>query len=431
MGGRYGSLGTWQFMRRVNLSSSLRDFTIAAVIFGSLLLGASELTPIALGQLYLVTGTQTTRTTAAFSSELWRVGIDGGLQPVAAIASKETGLFWIEISYEARVMAAITRKAIAGEEESAVVVVDFDKGNIVKRCLVPLSPRNLMGIEEWLANIPGKGLAVVDRLEAFAAPTDKDELIRAMLLDHSIPCNSSFEMVAPSDSTAIIANGRAGVAGIAANETVVFGMDSDGRIFRRFRGGQIVNLGYQVPASLRGGVEHPGFSVMINNAQVLVAIVGGTGVDNVFRVLAFRKSDQTWHRVPNPSDLYPFGRSFGHFLAFPEAHLKSPTLLESAGRAEWGKKESTRGPSVAEVFQDSRLAYPGMLHLYDIDTGRNYVIDTKQGDSEVLLVENNTVYYRASDRLYSAPITETGIGTSRLIATDEAIRDAHWAFIKH
>lgn len=34
------------------------------------------------------------------------------------------------------------------------------------------------------------------------------------------------------------------------------------------------------------------------------------------------------------------------------------------------------------------------------------------------------------DRLYSAPITEKGIGAAHLIATDEAIRDAHWAFIK-
>jgi hypothetical protein len=36
-----------------------------------------------------------------------------------------------------------------------------------------------------------------------------------------------------------------------------------------------------------------------------------------------------------------------------------------------------------------------------------------------------------SDRLYKAPITDSGVGAATLMATDEAIRDAHWAFIKH
>jgi hypothetical protein len=89
------------------------------------------------------------------------------------------------------------------------------------------------------------------------------------------------------------------------------------------------------------------------------------------------------------------------------------------------------GPSIAEQFRDSDLVYPGKLHLYDLDSEKVYTIDTKQGDSEVLLVEDGKVYYRASDRLYSAPITNSGIGTARLLATDDAIRDTHWAFIKH
>jgi len=58
-------------------------------------------------------------------------------------------------------------------------------------------------------------------------------------------------------------------------------------------------------------------------------------------------------------------------------------------------------------------------------------IVTNQGDSEVILVEGGTVYYRASDRLYSAVITEAGLGPARLLVAGEAIRDAHWAFFRH
>jgi hypothetical protein len=75
--------------------------------------------------------------------------------------------------------------------------------------------------------------------------------------------------------------------------------------------------------------------------------------------------------------------------------------------------------------------FPGRLHLYNIETERLDTIVTNQGDSEILLIENDTVYYRVSDRLYSAPITEKGIGAAKLIAKDDLIRDSHWAFIKH
>jgi hypothetical protein len=124
-------------------------------------------------------------------------------------------------------------------------------------------------------------------------------------------------------------------------------------------------------------------------------------------------------------------RSFGRYLAVNEARAKSPTNPESAGRDEWREDSSTMGPGIARMFRESRLAYPGKLHLYDVDTEQVRTITTNQGDSEVLLVENGIVYYRASDRLYSVPITEKGLGVARLLATDKVIRDTHWAFVKH
>jgi hypothetical protein len=80
---------------------------------------------------------------------------------------------------------------------------------------------------------------------------------------------------------------------------------------------------------------------------------------------------------------------------------------------------------------DLGYVYPGRLFLYDANTERLYTIVTHQGDSEILLVEDGTVYYRASDRLYSAPITNLGLGEPKLLAKSDVVRDAHWAFIKH
>jgi hypothetical protein len=38
------------------------------------------------------------------------------------------------------------------------------------------------------------------------------------------------------------------------------------------------------------------------------------------------------------------------------------------------------------------------------------------------------VYYRAADVLYKAEIGERELGKPVMIAQDDAIRDAHWAF---
>ena len=73
---------------------------------------------------------------------------------------------------------------------------------------------------------------------------------------------------------------------------------------------------------------------------------------------------------------------------------------------------------------------PGNLYVYDTETEKVFPIRTNQGDSEVLLIDGGTVYWRAATRLYSAPITESGVGPAKLLATDEAVRDSHYAFLK-
>jgi hypothetical protein len=45
-------------------------------------------------------------------------------------------------------------------------------------------------------------------------------------------------------------------------------------------------------------------------------------------------------------------------------------------------------------------------------------------------VDNNTVYYRVSDRLYSAAIGPEALEPAKLLATADVIRDVHWAFVK-
>jgi hypothetical protein len=80
-------------------------------------------------------------------------------------------------------------------------------------------------------------------------------------------------------------------------------------------------------------------------------------------------------------------------------------------------------------FQDSAFYFSGDLTLYNIDSQREYTIKTGQGDSEILLVQDDTVYYRVNDTLYKAQIGQTKIGDPQRILQDDLVQLSHWAFI--
>ncbi len=78
--------------------------------------------------------------------------------------------------------------------------------------------------------------------------------------------------------------------------------------------------------------------------------------------------------------------------------------------------------------------YPGILFLYNAETRKYIEWETlengrSQGDSEILLVANEIVYYRINDKIYEAQI-ENGIriGESKLLIQDDRVRDIHWGF---
>ena len=186
---------------------------------------------------------------------------------------------------------------------------------------------------------------------------------------------------------------------------------------------------HDLPMEMFAGMDLPWAHILVNNPEIMAVSVTDYGKSGEQRLVVLRKRDKTWLRVPKVSEKFAV-RGFGAFLAITAAQAKDSRLPESAGRAEWGAPRTKKGPDVAWRMGKFPVAYPGRLHLYDATTERVRSITTNQGDSEVLLVDGQTVYYRASDRLYSAEFTATGFGEPRLLARDEAIRDAHWAFIK-
>lgn len=406
--------------------------TLAIMIFG--------LIQSVRGQVYLISGA----TDQGSPLMLAQVASDGSVKDTSVLVPQWSlgtrwpppTVAWFSISYD-------LRKALIHPQDPTepLMVLDLDLATIVKKCMP-------QGVSDplWLAAVPTRGPMLEWRV------SDQDEThwsYRGMSLDPAIPCTQSFASVTPNEVKFLSAHGTAGVADVEVNDGVTITMEEDGTVSRFMSPGSIVKFDYIVPPELRVGLHKPDGLIIVNNLQVLVISVWPVRIgahDSYF--LAFRKLDHTWHRIPVQSDYYRRLRGFDNYIAIVEGRLKKSIAVqrgrnsihlglkddpsdESAGRKEWRRKPNAISPDLEIKFSQSAAVYPGRLHLFDVNTEKLYTIATNQADSEILLVENQTVYYRVSDRLYSAPVTEEGIGTARLLATGDLIQDAHWAFIKH
>lgn len=81
------------------------------------------------------------------------------------------------------------------------------------------------------------------------------------------------------------------------------------------------------------------------------------------------------------------------------------------------------------AMKDRKKYDIGEIYLYNIKTKKKLSIKTDEGDTEVLLVDGDTVYYRVNDEIYKATIEKNKVGDGVLIAKDDAILNVHWAFM--
>jgi hypothetical protein len=77
----------------------------------------------------------------------------------------------------------------------------------------------------------------------------------------------------------------------------------------------------------------------------------------------------------------------------------------------------------------------GTLYLYNMETYKYIEWDAlengeHQGDSEIILVQDDTVYYRINDMIYKASVINgEKLGKSELLIKDSRVPDIHWAFL--
>jgi hypothetical protein len=337
----------------------------------------------------------------------------------------QRGLVWADIDYD-------FKQAYFLDDHEGIAVLDLTSDAVVKRCETPRSTDMGPGFE-WRIVDPVLG-PVFTFLRSRLNP--RESMLFGMVADPAVSCAESFLRLRDEQIGGIASGGQAG-AGNEAPHTI-FTTDLDRGTFRwRHVGGEWTYLPIHVAPKQAGAlIAEPGSGSVVVRTTKLEAVA--TLRDYWARL----RPDGEWIRIPSTPGQDASFRAFGHFLAWPESinrafqeeQIKSnPALatgkVESAGREEWRKTDTKWGLSTEWALDHYSPILPGVLHILGVQTGRTYLISTHQADSEVLLIEDNVVYYRVSDRLYRSEIQGDVLTSSKQIGQSDLIRDAHWAFI--
>jgi hypothetical protein len=134
-----------------------------------------------------------------------------------------------------------------------------------------------------------------------------------------------------------------------------------------------------------------------------------------------------WHRAVFPGANAEVRAFEGPWLGGHALELRPET--PSPGREERRREMTETGDPFDWRTQVLSYYFPGILFVYDAKNRRKYQWETGQGDSEVLLVDGETVYYRVNRSIHSARIGEERLEDHTLLVEDDVVPDIHWAFL--
>lgn len=132
-----------------------------------------------------------------------------------------------------------------------------------------------------------------------------------------------------------------------------------------------------------------------------------------------------WHSWTRPGNS-PSVRAFGDWLGGTET--VHPSTLESPGAVMLRRDENPSKPNIAMMLKEKRIFQSGVLWLHNMKTGESHRIDTGQGDSEILLVNQSAVLYRVADKIFRSSFVKSGLGEPVLLCEGDDVPEIHWAF---
>jgi hypothetical protein len=341
--------------------------------------------------------------------------------------------------YERRVLVLAypghrPKKAMAISMDDPSAPMQFDTGIECRECGV---------VDHFLADLPSGGLGLILGLW-------NDEEKRKQLQGAPLTDKSQWRLL-PLDATSRVrTNGYFGtVDDHPASKTVR--TEAGPNLHLAIAGGA-VDLGIPAPPSLK---TKPRLLVNLkirNDASVVVEseaerIHSANGLGSSVQHI-YSTSARAWTPLKVPGSTSQV-RSFGKWLAFVVTEAQPWAVIDERRMStyDWSRQRVSPGQTARQanklpglwnrrkkadmddIFMQAGDWFPGILLLYNVDTGRLYRIETGQGDSEVVLVDGSDVYYRVNTTLYRATIGSTSVEGATKIVDDPIIGNVHVAFL--
>jgi hypothetical protein len=380
-------------------------------------------------QLKLICANPEGNASGPYSAGMLTISPDGGLA-YAALAPKEATIWWLSVSLEDR-KAVFEESGIdttTGHSYGGLKVLDLTRGTVAKACERPKHPEEPSPVEQWLFRTITGELAYVDKISGHRS-SGYISFMQAFNLSEKVPCAESFSKTDPQDTLQVVAAGMAGVGPLADTGTYIHINEENGALQKWFSDLERP-LGYTVPPFIRGVLKDGSGSLIVNNNDMMVVRLSPVAGREI---AVYRKRDGKWFHRVHPGSVER-RRAFGPYLVGIDLDNVSAGRRTNPGRQAWRSTQGLPGYQIDHKLAEwdrsanKNRIYPGRILIYDVDKEKTISLVTGQADSEVILIEGGWVYYRAADVLYKAEIGEQGLGKPVMIAQDDAIRDAHWAF---
>lgn len=383
------------------------------ILVALLLMGSSQL----IGQsLYLIAGRPDRRLMSGYDVLLLQPDGQGGVRIAEEIVTTKYPVDWIGVSTQLRKAVVV-----AGQQ----FVLDLDRATIVKTCKFP-PLRNVSRVGQWLLELPGLGPTFTIKV---AGDTDAHRAYWSMSLDPATPCEDSFFETPPGDMRHAVVTGIDGVYQPGSVDFQLASVEDDGAVVQ---GLPLAPLGHRVPAWVKTRFVTPSAVIMINTRELFAMIATPTAgpppKEQQHGIAVQRKRDQKWLWIPLRSE-----ESTARFRGFESYLVRTEALSRpSPPDLQWWRKEASRTGPANPGLEDlsKKYFFPGRVHIHDIENDHEYTITTNEPDTEVILVSGHTAYYRLNDKLFEVELRNGILGKPKLIAQDDLIGDAHWAFLK-
>ena len=421
------------------------------ILIFTIIVGQLIILPVALAQqLYVLTSGCPSNYSCGSDLVLHRINeAESTVEKIRMIVAGHQKVF---VNHDMRILVAVdlymggkTVKVVDMEHPLTEISHNLRFGDLRKASWIDYPPHMKIKIDERVRKTPqdsdlklgpvlAKGLVEDGGLRLYmTAHATRGILDFSIPLDHIYPPWYPQLKFHEHPRPRIVQSVIGGQYGVPQTDSDFQGADAYQNEMTNFDGAKNLSVGIPLPPQSMGKARYARLWILARSSKHAVVFdqddpASSLEGDGSIRLNVWNFQSTKWSAFTIPGG-WPSTKMMGSWIA-------GEAICKSCKRVSPGANERTaltgkpgRIEREGEFNGNGGSYYPGILYLINLDNGKQYEIRTEQGDSEILLVQDKTVYYRVNEDLFRAPIEYEGVGAAVKIASGVEIRESHWAFL--